>query len=43
VNPYAFDVELFTVASILHSKAQEVPVVMKIDLQFNTKEIVICS
>jgi dolichol-phosphate mannosyltransferase len=40
VNRYAFDVELFTIASILHLKVQEMPVVMKIDRQFNTKEIV---
>jgi dolichol-phosphate mannosyltransferase len=39
VNRYAFDVELFTIASVLHLKVQEMPVVMKIDRQFNIKEI----
>ena len=40
VKRYAFDVELFTIASVLHLKIQEMPVVMKIDRQFNFKEIV---
>jgi dolichol-phosphate mannosyltransferase len=40
VNRYAFDVELLTIASILHLKVQEMPVIMKIDRKFNTKEIV---
>jgi dolichol-phosphate mannosyltransferase len=40
VNRYAFDVELLTIASILHLKVQEMPVVMKIERRFNTKEIV---
>jgi glycosyltransferase involved in cell wall biosynthesis len=40
VNRYAFDVELFTLASILHLKVQEMPVIMNIDRKFNTKEIV---
>jgi dolichol-phosphate mannosyltransferase len=40
INRYAFDVELFTIASILRLKVQEMPVVMKIDRRFNTKEIV---
>ena len=40
VKRYAFDVELFTIASALHLKVQEMPVVMKIDRQFNIKEIV---
>jgi dolichol-phosphate mannosyltransferase len=40
INRYAFDVELFTIASILHLKVHEMPVVMKIDRRFNTKEIV---
>jgi dolichol-phosphate mannosyltransferase len=39
INRYAFDVELFTIASILHLKVHEMPVVMKIDRRFNTKEI----
>jgi dolichol-phosphate mannosyltransferase len=40
INRYAFDVELFTIASILHLKVHEMPVVMKIDRRFNTKDIV---
>jgi dolichol-phosphate mannosyltransferase len=40
VNRYAFDVELFTIASLLHLKVQEMPVIMKIDRRFNAKEIV---
>jgi dolichol-phosphate mannosyltransferase len=40
INRYAFDVELFTIASIMHLKVQEMPVIMKIDRQFNMKEIV---
>jgi dolichol-phosphate mannosyltransferase len=40
VNRYAFDVELLTIACILHLKVQDMPVVMKIDRQFNMKEIV---
>jgi glycosyltransferase involved in cell wall biosynthesis len=40
VNHYAFNVELFTIAFILHLKIQEMPIIMKIDRQFNTKEIV---
>jgi dolichol-phosphate mannosyltransferase len=40
VNRYAFDVELLTIASILHLNVQEMPVVMKIDRQFSMKEIV---
>jgi dolichol-phosphate mannosyltransferase len=40
VNRYAFDVELLTIASILHLKVQEMPVVMKIDRQFRMKDIV---
>ena len=40
VNRYAFDVELLTIASILHLKVQEMPVIMKIDRKFNMKEIV---
>jgi dolichol-phosphate mannosyltransferase len=39
VRRYAFDVELFTIASILHLKVQEMPVIMKIDRKFSTKEI----
>jgi dolichol-phosphate mannosyltransferase len=39
INRYAFDVELLTIASILHLKVQEMPVIMKIDRKFNTKEI----
>jgi dolichol-phosphate mannosyltransferase len=40
INRYAFDVELFTIASILHLTVHEMPVMMKIDRRFNTKEIV---
>jgi glycosyltransferase involved in cell wall biosynthesis len=40
INRYAFDVELFTIVSILHLKVHEMPVIMKIDRRFNTKEIV---
>lgn len=40
VKRYAFDVELLTIASILHLKIQEMPVTMMIDRRFNTKEII---
>jgi hypothetical protein len=40
VHRYAFDVELFTLASILHLKVHEMPVMMKIDRRFKIKEIV---
>jgi dolichol-phosphate mannosyltransferase len=40
VKRYAFDVELLTIASILHLKVREMPVIMKIDRKFNIKEIV---
>jgi dolichol-phosphate mannosyltransferase len=40
VNRYAFDVELFTIASSMYLKVQEMPVTMKIDRKFNTKDIV---
>ena len=40
VNRYAFDVELLTIASILHLKVQEMPVIMRIDRKFKIKEIV---
>ena len=40
VNRYAFDVELLTIASILHLKVQEMPVIMNIERRFNTKQIV---
>jgi dolichol-phosphate mannosyltransferase len=39
VNRYAFDVEFFAIASILHLKVQEMPVVMKIDRRFKMKEV----
>jgi dolichyl-phosphate beta-glucosyltransferase len=39
VNRYAFDVELFTIASIMHLKVQEMPVIMSIDRRFNIKEV----
>ena len=40
VNRYAFDVELLAIASILHLKVEEMPVIMKIDRRFKIKEIV---
>ena len=40
IDRYAFDVELLTIASILRLRVQEMPVTMKIDRRFNTKEIV---
>jgi hypothetical protein len=39
VNRYAFDVELLTIASIMHLKIQEMPVIMKIDRMFRMKEM----
>ncbi len=39
VNRYAFDVELLAIASILHLKVQEMPVIMKIDRKFKMKEV----
>ncbi len=39
IKRYAFDVELFTIASVLNLKVQEMPVMMKIDRRFKTKEI----
>jgi dolichol-phosphate mannosyltransferase len=39
INRYAFDVELLTIASIMRLKIKEMPVRMKIDRKFNTKEI----
>jgi hypothetical protein len=44
INHLAFDVELLTIAAILHLKVQDMPVViMKRDRQFNMKEIVKCK
>jgi hypothetical protein len=40
VKRYAFDVELFTIASILHLKVQEMPVIMNIERRFKAKDIV---
>ena len=40
INRYAFDVELFTIASIMHLKIQEMPVIMSIDRRFNIKEVI---
>ena len=40
INRYAFDVEFFAIASILHLKVQEMPVIMKIDRKFSMKDIV---
>jgi glycosyltransferase involved in cell wall biosynthesis len=39
VNRYAFDVEFLAIASILHLKVQEMPVIMKIDRKFKIKDI----
>jgi dolichol-phosphate mannosyltransferase len=39
VNRYAFDVEFLAIASILHLKVQEMPVIMRIDRKFKIKEI----
>ena len=39
VNRYAFDVEFLAIASILHLKVQEMPVIMKIDRRFKMKEV----
>ena len=38
-NLYGFDDVIFTIASILHSKVQEMSVVIKIDRQFNINKI----
>ena len=40
VNRYAFDVELFTIASIMDLRVQEMPVIMRIDRKFNIKDVV---
>jgi dolichol-phosphate mannosyltransferase len=40
INRYAFDVEFLAIASILHLKIQEMPVIMNIDRRFKIKEIV---
>ena len=40
INRYAFDVEMLTIASALHLKIHEMPVVIKIDRQLNIKQIV---
>jgi dolichol-phosphate mannosyltransferase len=40
VNRYAFDVEFLAIASILHLRVQEMPVIMNIDRKFKIKEIV---
>jgi dolichyl-phosphate beta-glucosyltransferase len=39
VNRYAFDVEFLAMASILHLRVQEMPVIMKIDRRFKMKEV----
>jgi dolichol-phosphate mannosyltransferase len=39
VNRYAFDVEVLAIASILHLKVHEMPVIMKIDRRFKMKEV----
>jgi dolichol-phosphate mannosyltransferase len=40
VKRYAFDIELFVMASILHLKIHEMPVIMKIERRFKAKEII---
>jgi dolichol-phosphate mannosyltransferase len=40
INRYAFDVELFAIASILHLKVNEMPIKMEIERKFNIKDIV---
>jgi dolichol-phosphate mannosyltransferase len=40
VNRYAFDIELFTIASVLRYRIQEMPVIMEIDRRFKLKDIV---
>ena len=40
VNRYAFDIELFTIASVLRYRIHEMPVIMKIDRRFKIKDIV---
>ncbi len=39
VHRYAFDIELFTIASVLRCKIHEMPVIMKIDRKFKVKDI----
>jgi dolichol-phosphate mannosyltransferase len=39
VNRYAFDIELFTIASVLRYRIHEMPVIMKIDRRFKFKDI----
>jgi len=39
INRYAFDVELFAIASLMHARIEEMPVTMTIDRRFNLKEI----
>jgi dolichol-phosphate mannosyltransferase len=39
VNRYAFDVELFTIASLMRARIEEMPVTMTINHRFNMKEI----
>jgi dolichol-phosphate mannosyltransferase len=40
VNRYAFDIELFTIASVLRYRIQEMPVIMRIDRRFKIKDII---
>jgi glycosyltransferase involved in cell wall biosynthesis len=40
VNRYAFDIELFTIASVLRYRIQEMPVIMKIDRRFKIKDVI---
>jgi len=39
INRYAFDVELFAIASLMRARIEEMPVTMTIDRRFNIKEI----
>ncbi len=43
VSHFAFDMELVIIASILHLKVKEIPVIMKIDPRLKMKEVVGCS
>jgi hypothetical protein len=43
INRYAFDVELLTIAAILHLKVQDMPIVMKIDGKEDCEYVSGCS
>lgn len=40
INRYAFDVEFFTIASIMELRVHEMPVIMRIDRKFRMNEVV---